>query len=468
MISIMPVFFDRIEAFSKPLYGFDQISIQETASKEESHRLGPTEDLEEYVLRFLQQQDKAGGPAIAVSVVLDAVSTSNVRVERGYTLTEIAPVVESAVGMNQQEAALSHWPAIYMRTTMHHGFSTLSSGGGILRGMRRTAGRKEARVGRVGSRSHEDDPASSMRQPNIILRSWSNDASPSIGKESSKRQHQAKQLSLNVLEYGPESGSTASSWPHAAWTRLVALLADRGDDQLPELSVKAPSLDRGSFRNMEVDLISSIRNWPGLSAATTTSNDSSAPPSPTSPVNRLARQDAQTSFFVSVLSDFLWLVVMVKGEEESLWHRRRSRTALEEEANVFLNTMASQLRVADWFSSRHVHQLRQRMFKSSLGNSSHGHFRREHGLVFEMRVERAWNDDDLQKLLKSIKEIFGLRARRPIIGPLYSMSSYGLSFVSKRGSPRNRVTATVPPRISLQKSAVALFLGTELMHAIGE
>ena len=469
MISIMPVFFDRIETFSKPLYGFNQNVMYKSTPEQDANRLGPTQHLEDYVLQFLQQQEKAGGPSIAVSVVLDAVSTSNLRIERGFALTEASPAAETVGAPNEPDSALSQWPAVYMRSTVH-GLSNLASGGGILRGMRRTAGRKEARVGRAGSRSHEDDPTSAMRQPSSILRSWSNDASPSIGKEAAKLRHQEKRLSLNVLEYAPESGTTASSWPHSAWNKLVAVLAGQEDDQLPDPPVKVEApLDRGSFGDMEVDLFSSIRNWPGLSAATTTSTDSSPLSSPASPISRLVRQEVQTSFYVSALSDFLWLVLMVKGEEESLWHRRRSRSALEEEAREFLNTMASQLRVADWFSPRHIHRLRQGIFEATSATSSHGHFRREHGLVFEMRAERAWDDKDMQDFLKCIKEIFGLRApRRPIIGPLYSMSSYGLSFVSKRGSPRNRSTGTPPPSISLEKSAAALFLGPELMNSFGE
>jgi hypothetical protein len=489
MIATMPILFDRIQTFSKPLYGFNRNLIRHTSPEQDASRLGADRDFESDVLDFLQRQEKAGSPAIAVSVVLDAVLTANLRVERGFALAETSPTsIPSSPtigeGINPSELIMDHWPSVYMRTTMHHGVSAATSGGGILGGMRRTTHRSnDHKLGLAGSKSHEEAPSQKTRTASSnILRSWSNEASPNAAQDSAKKSHRGQ---MNVLEYGPESGSATSSWPHSTWKSLVALLTGAGDPLASPASTNdavAPvnTSPFASFGPIEVDLKAlSLPNWSGLNSPTVTTNN---PPQASSALrSKLAKSDSQTSIHVSAISDYLWLVVMIKGEEESRWHRRRSRADIEDEARQFLLDMAPLLRMSNWFSSKvEISQLRQGTLKASASKSTsltsknnHG----EHGLINALKAERDWDEDDLQEHLATLKELFGLRPPlRPTVGPLRQMSSYGLSLGSAiagfKRSPRfnNRrsTRATAATNSSLRTSAAALFLGVDLMHAVGE
>jgi hypothetical protein len=490
MIATMPILFDRIQTFSKPLYGFNRNLIRDTSAEQDARRLGADRDFESDVLDFLQRQEKAGSPAIAVSVVLDAVVTANLRVERGFALAQTSPTSTPSSptigeGTNPSELVMDHWPSVYMRTTMHHGVSASTSGGGILGGMRRTAHRSnDHKLGLAGSKSHEEAPSQKTRTASSnILRSWSNEASPTAAQDSAKKSHQSKQM--NVLEYGPESGSATSSWPHSAWKSLVALLTGAGDQLGSPVSTNdaaAPvnTSPFASFGSIEVDLKAlSLTNWSGLNSPTVTTTN--PPQASSAPISKLAKSDSQTSIHVSAISEYLWLVVMIKGEEESRWHRRRSRADIEEEARQFLNDVAPLLRMSDWFSSTvEISQLRQGTLKASASKSTsstsknnHG----EHGLINALKAERNWDEDDLQEHLATLKELFGLRPPlRPTVGPLRQMSSYGLSLGSAiagfKRSPRfnNRRSTRVAEanNASLRTSAAALFLGVDLMHAVGE
>jgi hypothetical protein len=442
LISIFPIVFDRIEAFAKPLYGFN-----ESLENPLPDRLGPAQDLEQQIVEFLRKQEKAGGPAIAVSVVLDAVHTCNLRVERGFTLqeqTSTSPLTES-------EVVSLEWPAVYMRTTTHHGLTASQSvSGGILGGMRRSKGSSN----RVTSQPIDGDATlkPTRSTSTSILRSWSADtSSPRVGGQKKVEEKQ-----LNILEYSPDSGSSA--WPHSAWSSLVALLTGSGEELPPSPIAELPPVERASFGNIEENLKSlSMRKWPG-----------SAPiPSPGSPLvpalkRKMSTVCENTSFHTSHLSDFMWLVIMVKGEEESRWHIRRSRTVVEDEVREFLNKTAPVLRIGYWFAVYHVHKIRVEKIKALK-------FQRQR-LFTEIKKERSWSDANVQELFESLKEAFGLSSpRAPLAeGPRSSLYIGGFRPLNSRSPSFWRAPRTARLQdVSFDESAAFFFLGQVLANTIG-
>lgn len=436
LISIFPIVFDRIEAFAKPLYGFNE-SLMENPPP---HRLGPAQDLDLQIVEFLRKQEKAGGPAIAVSVVLDAVHTCNLRVERGFTLQEQT----STSPLKESEVVSLEWPAVYMRTTTHHGLTaSQSASGGILGGMRRSKGSAT----RVGNQSTEGDSTlkPTRSTSSSILRSWSTDtSSPMV---VGKKKPEEKQL--NILEYTPDS-----VWPHSAWNSLVALLTGTGEELPPSPIPELPSMERASFGNIEDNLKSlSLPKWPG-SAPESLPNS----PSVTALKRKMSTVCENTSFHISHLSDFMWLVIMVKGEEESRWHIRRSRTVVEDEVREFLNKTAPVLRVGYWFAVYHVHKLRVQKIKALKPQRQR--------LFTEIKKERIWSDDNVQELFESLKEAFGLRSpRAPLVEGPRSTYIGGFRALSARSPSLWRAPRTARSQdVSFDASASYFFLGPVLAN----
>jgi hypothetical protein len=447
LISIFPIVFDRIEAFAKPLYGFNESLMDNPLP----NRLGPAQDLEQQILEFLRKQEKAGGPAIAVSVVLDAVHTCNLRVERGFTLQEQT----STSPLKESEVVSLEWPAVYMRTTTHHGLTASQSVSGILGGMRRTKG--SATRGSKDSFEGEATLKPTRSTSTSILRSWSADTSSPrvVGHKKPEEKR------LNILEYSPDSGSSA--WPHSAWNSMVALLTGNGEELPPSPIPEHPSMERASFGNIEENLKSlSLPKWPGSAPIT---SPESQPNSPSLPAlkRKMSTVCETTSFHISHLSDFMWLVIMVKGEEESRWHIRRSRTVVEDEVREFLNKTAPVLRIGDWFAVYHVHKLRVQKIKALKSQRQR--------LFKEIKKERSWSDANVQELFESLKEAFGLSSpRAPLvdasrstyIGGFRALSSLSPSFWSAPRTARSQDDS-----FDASASAAFFFLGPVLANTIG-
>jgi hypothetical protein len=166
------------------------------------------------VLDFLHCQEKAGDLTIAVSDVLDAVTTSNLRIERGFTVVE-NPTVYTAQ-MKEGEAARFQWPAVYMRSTLQGLATTPTSSlpGHLLGNMRQSSSCKagagpghllgnmrqsfscKAGAGRPGSQLQdvEESYSSSTQQTHSssILHSWSTDMLPRRVAKGRARQNPIK------------------------------------------------------------------------------------------------------------------------------------------------------------------------------------------------------------------------------------------------------------------------------------
>ena len=451
LISIFPIVFDRIEAFAKPLYGFNESQMENRLLENPlPDRLGPAQDLEQQIVEFLRKQEKAGGPAIAVSVVLDAVNTCNLRVERGFTLQEQTSTMSSSP-LKESEAKCLEWPAVYMRTTTHHGLTSSQSSGGILGGMRRSKGSSQS----VARQSTEGDATLKPTRSTSasILRSWSADtSSPRV---TGKYKPEEKQL--NILEYTPDSGSSA--WPLSAWGSLVALLTGTAEEAPPTLIPELPSMDLASFGSIEENLKSlSMPKWPG--SAPLTMSPGSHPSSPSTPALRrkMSMVCENTSFHISHLSDFMWLVIMVKGEEESRWHIRRSRTVVEDEVREFFKKTAPVLRIGYWFAVYHVHKVRVQKIKTLKSQ------RRR--LFTEIQKERSWNDANVQELFEALKEAFGLRSpRAPLVEAPRSTYIGGFRALGSRSPSFWRGPRTARSQdVSFDASAAFFFLGPVLAN----
>jgi hypothetical protein len=421
LIALFQVYFDRVHTFAKPLYGFQNVALVDTDDSKKTLIGGAHDSLVDVqVLDFLHRQQKSGSSALAVTVVLDAVRTSNLDMERGFT------VVDSSVEdskLSDLETTRLQWPAVYMRSTKYRGES--QAGGGLLGGKRRTTNRTQ----------DEELPKNSSFADHYIR--WSTDASsPTRSNEKTYE----KDMQLNFQEYAPGEGGT--SWPHSEWNNLVRLMNEKGDMPLTSNPMSAseasPEIsDDGFF------------HWLGNSGL---SNFLENEPSPAQTRTRLKRTSGGTAFYISALSDFAWLIVMTKAEEESRWHRRRG-SKIEDEVEEFLEHLSSLLRIADLFNSSHDQKMRR--------NSA----AQQHGidLVQEIRNGGNWNDENVQDLVQSLKVAFGLKSNNNSFAAEPLKASYNMGFRSRK-SPKVRPLTRASAKLDV--SAMAFFLGADLMHAV--
>lgn len=416
IMSLLPIYFDRIDAFSGPIYGFDSLALKtKTYAK----------DWDETILEFLRKQDKAGGPPTAVALVLDAIATNNRHVERGFQLTLTKELPED------EEPLRVIWPAIYLRSSVHLAAATtqrmslsgVPHGSGLLR--------------KSGASS-----------------SWTKPDSPRASK---------KVVKWNVMEYASDNRAVAS-FPHSEWKAMVSLVRNEPTvEREPILAgphvIRTQSLglveqaQAITFRDEDAedeekhsrDSLFSVEEAANMFATTTVSESTRDTPT---------TDHLQSEFHVVSLSEYISMVVIVKGEEESRWHRRRSRLP-DSEIRQFLDEMALDLRVANVFSSERIPSAPKKV---------------PYPLLWSRTTHQVWDEDAIQDLLRSIKDSFGLRpihsSHDTLRASLQSRQSPNI-LASRRGSPsRRRRRVRQNQSLSLPVSAAALFLGPELAHLI--
>lgn len=213
VLGLLPIYFDRIRVSATQLYGFDT-SLLST----KSNGIVPTaeanaNDFDSIVKDFLIRQERLGGPSMAVALVLDAVATSNIHVERGVR------IATSMGGVDTKVDARVAWPAIYLRSTRHVTSipppppPTSTSGSGLFRSSQAAILSNWSSAGSVNS-----SPLSALIGGRKTMRS------PASG--SSFRKNVPAAAVSAVLEYGPDTG-TATTWPHNDWDIVVDLLSRR-------------------------------------------------------------------------------------------------------------------------------------------------------------------------------------------------------------------------------------------------
>ena len=175
--SILPIYFDRVRAFCKPLYGF------------EPQKGSVQTDYDTLVLDFLRKQDEL----MAVCIVHDA--SDNEQIERGFS-------AGTESNENKEE-----WPAVYLRSSSGAMVRSPSSSNSI---SSRLLGRGPNRRG-SGSEKHE---SSSMKRSST---------SSTRGDPTRPPEYQN-----NV-------------WPHTEWPELVGILRNElNPDELgPAMTFRA-------------------------------------------------------------------------------------------------------------------------------------------------------------------------------------------------------------------------------------
>ena len=407
----MPIYFDRINAFASPLYGFDTMHLWADSRAQSEH-------YDSLVLDFLRKQESKGGPPMAVCIVIDAVSTCNLNFGRGFVAKWSREHSIAAKDLTPAELERKEWQAVYMRSTVHYSTSSSSmarspshGGGSISTIMRRSRGssfRKKTLP------SSEDDFSRSLAS---IVRTVSQDSVTSL---------QARQSQINVMEYAPETGPV--SWPYTEWKMLVELVKDEFSS----------SSKNGGFSSVQAVTYRQPEPKEKNKQCTSVELEQSSlvllPPPPPPP-----KPTTDSSFHLVRLSDYITMVVIVKCEDDGKWHLRRTRGHSDEEIRVFLNEMALKLKVSILFDS--VETVKKTALASQQPPG--------HDLV---NVWQHWDKANTHGFLRELKRSFQLRPQSPY---MESLSRHGLNTPTRLTSKKKR-------DVSYSESAAAFFLGPEL------
>lgn len=290
LLSMMPVFFDRIDAFSSPLYSFQKqllaregqhvtgaeskglfgisglqaqpssrqlqndndhsrdISVCPAAERDVGpEHYGTANNLDAVVIEFLRKHQNKGGSPLAVSVVFDSASAKQPNFERGFICS---PNMDKAKPKNDTECSsqddpLRLWPATYMRTTIHAGTAGASidfhhqSATNSVANLMNWNGGKSSRS-RSGLNLSPDKGSqltvnrSRSSSQSTRIRSSQSTKTRSVDSESATMHQGGHDSRLNVLEYAPASGKV--TWPHNEWPKLVSLISSQAEIESAEPS----------------------------------------------------------------------------------------------------------------------------------------------------------------------------------------------------------------------------------------
>lgn len=498
ILSVLPLIFDRIDAFATPRYGFDKGLLLESAWKQKD-RLGGSFDFESAVLDLLRRHEKAGGFAMAVAIVLNAAETSNLHIERGYSVDD--DIRTSLNNVTQFEADRLEWPPVFMRTTIHLGAAmgalgrSPSGSGGVFGNIRRSGSLRSSGqfLLRAGSRRElEADPSRQTQsrscEPSLLVSSPNHKHRKTFPVSPGGRQRTLSSASpptFNVLEYEPDSGEPG--WPYSDWPTLLSLVRPPQTDtdavQLQESNSKSliheeaftyrraeritspAGVDPTEDAQDEDGTFASVFGLPSLWSAPT-SNTSTVASDHSSPPTSLSRSSSAiaTCFHLARVSEFMWLVIMVKEgyEEESRWTRRRSRGLADDEILSFLNDLASKLRMESLFQVQTTTRLLNRKQAQHLPT----------GFSLAHALEQATIHWDAQEFLRFLRESFGLRTqhhfgegwRSPFSGRRNGQAAaVGRSLPEEEPS----LLASLPGMINDEHAAANFFLGSELGRLLG-
>lgn len=175
-----------------------------------------------------------------------------------------------------------------------------------------------------------------------------------------------------------------------------------------------------------------------------------------------------------VFFEFFPVLVMVKGEEESRWHRRKSRGLPDNEIRAFLNEMATKLRVSNRFVGLKTCQTARVKVKDPLAPRVRN---RDLGLRDAQWQSANPEDDDQvqEEVLQLMKEAFNVNSASPMLNRAESIlttMSGGFRTPGGSRSPRDRRRVLALQRMSgpyaqtsdYRDGAALLFLGPELFR----
>jgi hypothetical protein len=154
---------------------------------------------------------------------------------------------------------------------------------------------------------------------------------------------------------------------------------------------------------------------------------------------------------------------MVKGEEQSRWHRK-SRGLPDNEIRAFLNNMASKLRISSRFLGLKTCQTARVKVKDPLAPRVRG---RDLGLrEAQWQSGKKEDDDSLQdEVVELMKEAFSVSRSSAIMNRAESIlttMSGGFHPGSRSPRDRRRVLALKNGNSDYREGAAMLFLGPEL------
>jgi hypothetical protein len=376
--SFLPVYFDRTQAFSSALYGYDTGLFMQGKTIET--------DWNAAVVEFLRRQK--GGSPMAVALVLDAGRAGTNHVEKGLQFTSLLPPSDATAELDE---ARVRWPAVYMRST--HRLSTASQ--------------PSSRPSLV----HGSSGYLTSTSQGSMLQNWSIVGSSSSVSGVSSVPTKAPLIfsKASVLEYAPDSGKVG--WPHSDWVRLSVLLRNR-QQQAPHSDDPNVIDDETSTENTERGPLPSHASH---DFSISMHEMSSLMVVPTS-------FDRPNAFHVCTVGDFLSLVAIVGSDgDEYRWRRRTGLT--DEEIRSYLFELASQLRVARSFTAIMIPrgELDERMMKNLRATLKNTRKTKQLDVIgcdasceSRNRARSSLTDETAQAILRDVKIAFGLRPVSPL------------------------------------------------------
>lgn len=352
-----------------------------------------------------------------------------------------SPAVERKDSSPSDVLESKQLPAIYLRSTTRLIRQARASSGiggstlGLISGMRRAGS-----TNRGGSTSALDGPSSGLQsgmQTSSSRPSWSSEKMSPRSKPS--KANRSLLSHGNVFEYEAES-SNARSWPHSEWNELKDLLGSMDDGSVAKNAVtdrpsvspnaKPPGDPAGKVGTMNEEP-SAVTFYPGGIDPGVEAESGGSKPVPQALFesggslfsaelpkhlweSSTNNHHAQTTFHAVRLSKFMWMIVMIRGEEESRWHRRKSRGLPDEEIRGFLNDMASKLRVSNRFLALKTCQTARVKVRDSLAPRVRG---RDLGLRDAQWQSQSpeENEEVEDQVLSLMKEAFNVSANSPML-----------------------------------------------------
>jgi len=474
--SLLDVYFDRVRAFAGPLYGFDVSAMSSTTKKAGTNEINGFVDWNGRVVDFLRKQEKTGGPPTIISIVLDAARAENFFVERGMQLSGRRDNEQQPYGDN---SARVWWPAIYVRSTMYYGGLSKASGGSTA-----SSGAGSGSGILSGSQSN-------------LLSAWSSSPPPPKNKKANKT---AKIGS--IMEYGPQAG-TVTSWPHSEWELLADHLSEfthkglssildqrlDGDDAVSKGSGRGDSIDpvigvktfhaadeavtRGSMKSIE-EAMGIFGSAPTNSYDGSTSTASLPPAPDTTPGSSRREIQSSSVFHIAPVSDCLFLVAIVKGEESNRWHRRRT-SITDEDFRSYLFELSTEIRASKIFTRKGIPSGNHDNIKISLAVLNQAMKETEEEQEEEddrgdgtgdVAAVPSLTEDDIEEFLDHVKAAFTIQ----MTDGTKQKSSPGSPFgrhrrrqkrigSPRRGRPTSYSDSMLPPLEAIDESAKVLFLG---------
>ena len=505
LLSVMPIFFDRIDAYSSAAFGFKK---QRSSPSSGSTDMGKEPDSpqrpavsparpgwwhgsnlaeemssnEEIVTDLLHRQENRNGPPLAVAVVFNAGDNVLPLFEQGFICQEEDDAVvgsgcfydDHLISSPDRVNGLRSWPAIYLRTTVRSGTTLGEPSSGIIRsrGNRSMVSLSQLLLNPSGKSSSVSEIGSSQglgqgmlaghlrpvppqagqlikpTQLPLLPRGTSNRKLAIDGNGDGFAQNFGPNPKVKFSEYWLPPGNRV--WPHMEWPNIVSLLFDEYRSRLKKVQVTedcygAASSSGGAFTYREAPYrqIPKSGIFSGEDAVTPTYNNVELAPQPglisIASNSSMIRRSSVTSvssvmdgeayessptmshsphqpqsllpsaYHIIRINEMMWIVVIVKGEEDR-WHRRRQRGLSDEEIRSFLQEMALRLSMDDVFSPLSVvnaklaaRQLRPHNF--SLSNFWSGN---------------GWRDIETDQFLSNMKNVFGMKTNSPRVEPLKS------------------------------------------------